>query len=474
MAVRTGLAGSKDLNDALLAAAAFRPLVSRSTPPGTVRSGPGHANVEVAALVAADVERRTEEVARGGEEVRGADDPAFHAVFVLGRDERGVGRPGQFVTRRNPVEHSRPADIFALLEQQIAKLETDCLADIEPACVALCGECQCGHRRRRERRFGEAAEHAGHEVLPQFVDLLGDEAGIERFAVDDLERPRAHPQTHITATGLGARLHEATQADVRERTGDIRPHLDDFRCMSLSNRFGSCHASNDGAARRDRTGRTAASERDLRHQRALDALRSVGGEDVAARRSRTVAGSGPARPSSSDERISVRRLLLSATVSGGLAIAFITVHDGTIGGRSARLLLVVLAAALVGYATECGSDGVRGWSAILAGTIVAAVGAGIAGPHLAKTGLTPLAIAGAVALLAGVVLVVGGSTILVRARRGWRRFAVVPLVLVFVYVCVWTLVQAVAATNVPHMPMAIAAGSSTRRPRTSRSRRGIT
>ena len=101
----------------------------------------------------------------------------------------------------------------------------------------------------------------------------------------------------------------------------------------------------------------------------------------------------------------------------------------------------------------------RGWSAILAGTIAAAVGAGIAGPHLAKTGLTPLAIAGAVALLAGVVLVVGGSTILVRARRGWRRFAVVPLVLVFVYVCAWTLVQAVAATNVPHMPMAIAAGS---------------
>ena len=122
----------------------------------------------------------------------------------------------------------------------------------------------------------------------------------------------------------------------------------------------------------------------------------------------------------------MRRLLLSATVSGGLAIAFITVHDGTIGGRAARLLLVVLAAALVGYATECGSDGVRGWSAILAGTIAAAVGAGIAGPHLAKTGLTPLAIAGAVALLAGVVLVVGGSTILVRARRGWRRFAVVP------------------------------------------------
>ena len=86
-------------------------------------------------------------------------------------------------------------------------------------------------------------------------------------------------------------------------------------------------------------------------------------------------------------------------------------------------------------------------------------GPGLRGLTSPKTGLTPLAIAGAVALLAGVVLVVGGSTILLHTRRGWRRFAVVPLVLVFVYVCAWTLVQAVAATNAPHMPVAIAAGS---------------
>ena len=81
MAVLEQIAGSKDLNDALLAAALARWSAEArlQEPFEAVRV---RANVEVAALVAADVERRTEEVARGGEEVRGADDPAFHAVFV--------------------------------------------------------------------------------------------------------------------------------------------------------------------------------------------------------------------------------------------------------------------------------------------------------------------------------------------------------------------------------------------------------
>ena len=101
-----------------------------------------------------------------------------------------------------------------------------------------------------------------------------------------------------------------------------------------------------------------------------------------------------------------------------------------------------------------------------------------ASPRL-KTGLTPLAIAGAVALLAGVVLVVGGAQLILvphvaglaalprSCRSCWCSS----------YVCAWTLVQAVAAKleTCLSMPVVIAAASEFDfvGRRTSRSRRRV-
>jgi hypothetical protein len=78
------------------------------------------------------------------------------------------------------------------------------------------------------------------------------------------------------------------------------------------------------------------------------------------------------------------------------------------------------------------------------------VGIGLGLPHLAKTGLRPVAVAGLLALLAGLVLLLVGGESLVRSRGGWRRYVVtIPALVVAVVLATTVLGQAVALTNVP-------------------------
>ena len=92
----------------------------------------------------------------------------------------------------------------------------------------------------------------------------------------------------------------------------------------------------------------------------------------------------------------------------------------------------------------------RGLPVFAVGLVLMPVGIGLGLPHVAKTGLQPLSVVGLIALVGGLVLLVVGGASLVRARRGWRRYALtIPALLVAVVLATAVLGQAVALTNVP-------------------------
>jgi dienelactone hydrolase len=133
----------------------------------------------------------------------------------------------------------------------------------------------------------------------------------------------------------------------------------------------------------------------------------------------------------------------------GAAMAFIVVRDGSPGWQLVRLLLVVGASWLVYRVVDRDCAIERSGVAFGEGCVAVAIGVGIGLPHLAKTGLRATSVAGLLVLAGGLVLLGAGAAGLVRRVPRWRRLFVVPGLLVTLFVVVWSLGQATAATNVP-------------------------
>ena len=154
------------------------------------------------------------------------------------------------------------------------------------------------------------------------------------------------------------------------------------------------------------------------------------------------------------------RTAVAAAIGMGVAIAFLVARDGSPRWQVARLVAVAAATAglvpVVGSPSPRGRRGPagRGVAAVAAGLVGVAVGAGIALPHLTKTGLTPVAAAGTVTLAGGLVLVAVGGWWLLRGRRWWQRALVVVALVVVVPVVLLPLGVAVAVTNVPRTSLA--------------------
>ena len=136
----------------------------------------------------------------------------------------------------------------------------------------------------------------------------------------------------------------------------------------------------------------------------------------------------------------------------GTAMAFIVARDGSAPWQLGRLagvagLTVAMIVAL--RRRTCPSS-----VTVAAGLLAVAAGAGIAVPHLAKTGLSPLAAAGVVALVGGLGLVAAGVVASVRRHRRWGRVAVTAGLLLASVVVIYVVAIAVAATNVPRTRVA--------------------
>lgn len=142
-----------------------------------------------------------------------------------------------------------------------------------------------------------------------------------------------------------------------------------------------------------------------------------------------------------------------AALPAGASLAYIVGHDGSPAWRVLRVAVVAALAALLWWSTRLPSDRRARLAAFAAGLPTIGTGAGIALPHVAKSGPVGLTLAGSVALVAGLFLAVWAGAGLVRPLR-WRwRLLAVPAALVLALVAVPALGLAVAVNNVPRTPL---------------------
>ncbi|HEX6417117.1 MAG TPA: alpha/beta fold hydrolase [Acidimicrobiales bacterium] len=146
------------------------------------------------------------------------------------------------------------------------------------------------------------------------------------------------------------------------------------------------------------------------------------------------------------------RVATGAVVAVGAGIAWIAGRDGSPGWQALRVALaagLTLAAARAVRRAGDGATVATGALAVALGLVGVAVGAGIAAPHLSKTGASAAGVAGTASLVGGLVLLALGTWWLWRGRRWWQRVALLPLLLVAAVVVALPLGVAVAVTNVP-------------------------
>jgi len=146
----------------------------------------------------------------------------------------------------------------------------------------------------------------------------------------------------------------------------------------------------------------------------------------------------------------------------GVAFAMLLGLDGSPAWRVARVPGVIAVTVLAVWFTRRAGRTGRGAAALLFGIAGTAAGAGVASGHLAKAGLDAAAMAAAVVLVTGVVLLGWGAVTLVRAMPGWWRLLAVPGAMVLLWFMLWPLSLAVYATNLPPGPLGSATPATDR------------
>jgi uncharacterized protein len=122
--------------------------------------------------------------------------------------------------------------------------------------------------------------------------------------------------------------------------------------------------------------------------------------------------------------------------------------DGSPVWRVARVLVVIAITGLAVWFTRRPSRAVGGGTTLVLGIVGTAAGAGVASAH-AKAGLGTAAVAAGVVLVTGLVLLIWGAALVVRAMMGWWRLLAIPAALAVLWFVVYPLTAAVFATNRP-------------------------
>jgi len=146
-------------------------------------------------------------------------------------------------------------------------------------------------------------------------------------------------------------------------------------------------------------------------------------------------------------------ILLALMVAEGVAFAVLAGLDGSAVWRVARVLVAIAVTALAVWFTRRAGRTGQGATALVLGIAGTAAGAGAASGHLTKAGLDAAALAAAIVLVTGLVLLGWGAAALVRAIPGWWRLLAIPAALAILWFALVPLTVAVYATNLPPGPL---------------------
>ena len=132
----------------------------------------------------------------------------------------------------------------------------------------------------------------------------------------------------------------------------------------------------------------------------------------------------------------------------GAALAVLAGLDGSPVWRVVRVLVVIAITGLAVWFTRRAGPPACGGTALVLGIVGTAAGAGVASAHL-KPGLGPSVVVAGIVLVTGLVLLVWGAAVLVRAMTGWWRLLAIPAALALLWFVLFPLTVAVFATNRP-------------------------
>ena len=142
-------------------------------------------------------------------------------------------------------------------------------------------------------------------------------------------------------------------------------------------------------------------------------------------------------------------VVLSAVIAAQCAaLAALAGADGSPTWRTARVLAVIAVTGLGVWFTRLAGRGARGGTALVLGMLGTVVGVGVAAAHL-EAGLGAVAVAAVIVLVTGIILLIWGATMLVRAMPGWWRLLAIPVALALLWFVLFPLAGAVFATNRP-------------------------
>jgi pimeloyl-ACP methyl ester carboxylesterase len=140
-----------------------------------------------------------------------------------------------------------------------------------------------------------------------------------------------------------------------------------------------------------------------------------------------------------------------AVVAAGVAGCWLAVRAGSPPWQVVRVLVVVAATAGLLLGLRRAGGAARAALSLCAGAVVVAVGAGVSAQWVVE-GVSPTAVAGVVALVAGLVLSGAGVVGVVRAVPGRTRWIAGAAAAVAVLLVIAVVAVPVAATNVPPGP----------------------
>ena len=153
-------------------------------------------------------------------------------------------------------------------------------------------------------------------------------------------------------------------------------------------------------------------------------------------------------------------MVLPAVIAAqGAALAVLAGVDGSPVWRVGRVLVVIAITGLAVWFSRRAGRAARGGTALLLGIVGTVAGAGVASAHL-KAGLGAAAVVAGIVLVTGLVLLIWGAAMLVRAMTGWWRLLAIPAALALLWFVLFPLTVAVFATNRPPGSLGSATPSS--------------